>query len=74
MDIPWYGWIAIIGVAAWAVVVIAGGLANARRKSGMAGSDDVSQQSVAAHQAVLARLDAIDTRLGVIEKTLTDIH
>ena len=65
MDIPWYGWIAIIGVAAWAVVVISGGLANARRKSGMAGSDDVAQQSVAAQQAVLARLDAIDTRLGV---------
>jgi hypothetical protein len=74
MDIPWYGWIAIIGVVAWAVVVIAGGLANARRKSGRAGSDDVVQQSLEAHQAVLARLDAIDTRLGVIEKTLTDIH
>lgn len=74
MDIPWYGWIAIIGVVAWAVVVISGGLANARRKSGRVGSSDVVQQNIEAHHAVLARLDAIDARLGVIEKTLTDIH
>ena len=74
MEIPWFGWIAIIAVAAWAVVVVSGGLANARRKSRMDGSEEVAQQSLDAHQAVLARLDAIDTRLGVIEKTLTDIH
>ena len=74
MEIPWYG----IGSRssaspAWAVVVISGGLANARRKS----RSRIRRRGAAkrrAQQAVLARLDAIDTRLGVIEKTLTDIH
>ena len=73
MDIPWYGWLAIIAVAAWAVVVISGGLANARRKSGMAGSEDVAQQNIAAHQAVLVKLEGIETRLAKVEKTLNDI-
>ena len=73
MDIPWYGWLAIIAVVAWAVVVISGGLANARRKSGLAGSDDVAQQNIAVHQAVLAKLEGIETRLAKVEKTLNDI-
>lgn len=74
MDIPWYGWIAIIGVVAWAAIPIAGALGYARRKSGVAGSKDIVQQNLAAHHAVLAKLEAIETRLSVIEKTLTDIH
>jgi hypothetical protein len=74
MDIPWYGWIAIIGVVAWAAIPIIGALTYGRRKRGAAGSDDLVQQNTAAYKAVLSQLESIDTRLGVIEKTLTDIH
>ena len=73
MDIPWYGWIAIIGVVAWAAIVIIGSLGYARRRGGGAGSNDVARQNVADHQAVLARLDSLDARLATVEKTLNDI-
>ncbi|CAN5383982.1 hypothetical protein BH11ACT3_BH11ACT3_16210 [soil metagenome] len=52
--------IAIVGVIAWATVGIVAIVINRRRKSG-------------ATPELLARLDAIDGRLAVVEKTLNDI-
>ena len=31
------------------------------------------EQNIATNEAVLAKLDSIETRLGAVEKTLTDI-
>jgi hypothetical protein len=63
---PWYGWIAAVGVIGWVAIPIVGTIIWGRRKSrasaGAPGQD-----------AVLARLDAIDTRLAAVEKTLNDI-
>ncbi len=73
MDVPWYGWIAVIGVIGWATMVIIGSTGYARRKGGTQ-SAAILEQNVAVNQAVLAKLEAIETRLGVVERTLTDIH
>ena len=73
MDIPWYGYIAIIGVIGWAAMVIIGATGYGRSKSGQAKATEVMQQNIATNEAVLAKLESIETRLGVVEKTLTDI-
>ena len=74
MDIPWYGYIALIGVIGWAAMVIIGATGYGRSKAGAAKANDVMEQNIATNQAVLAKLDSIETRLGVVEKTLTDIQ
>ncbi|MEO5535978.1 MAG: hypothetical protein ABIR17_12705 [Pseudolysinimonas sp.] len=58
MDWPWYAFIPILGVIAWAAVAITAVVSRHRR-----GNPD----------AVIARLDAIDARLATVEKTLNDI-
>ena len=73
MDIPWYGYIAIVGVTGWAVMVIIGALGWGRSKSG-AKVNEIMEQNIATNKAVLAKLDTIESRLGVVEKTLTDIQ
>jgi hypothetical protein len=73
MDVPWYGWIVAIGVIGWATMVIIGSTGYARRKGG-AQAAQILEQNMAVNQAVLSKLEAIETRLGVVEKTLTDIH
>ncbi len=73
MDIPWYGYIAIIGVIGWAVMVIIGATGWRRSKGGEE-TKDVMQQNIATNKAVLAKLESIESRLGVVEKTLTDIQ
>ena len=55
----------VIGVAAWAAIIITWIITRNRRRP--AGEHD------AALSSVLTRLDAIDTRLAAVEKTLNDI-
>jgi hypothetical protein len=67
------------------IVAIAGGITYAilssywKAKSRSAGAEDSADlrkaldSSTAANLAVVARLDAFDTRLSTVEKTLTDI-
>ena len=74
MDIPWYGYIAGIGVTAWAVMVIIGSVGWGRAKSGSTKANEVMEQNIATNRAVLAKLESIESRLGVVEKTLTDIQ
>ena len=74
MDIPWYGYIAIIGVIGWAAMVIIGARGYGRSKDGTAKATEVMEQNIATNKAVLAKLDTIETRLAVVEKTLTDIQ
>ncbi len=74
MEIPWYGYIAIVGVSGWAVMVIIGSLGWSRSKAGSNKSNDLIEQNIATNKAVLAKLDSIESRLGVVEKTLTDIQ
>jgi len=73
MDIPWYAYVAIIGVIGWAVMVIVGARGYGRSKGGAAKANEVMEQNIATNKAVLAKLDTIETRLAVVEKTLTDI-
>lgn len=74
MDFPWYGYIAIIGVIGWAAMVIIGARGYGRSKDGTAKATEVMEQNIATNKAVLAKLDTIETRLAVVEKTLTDIQ
>ena len=71
---PWYAYIGAFAVVAWAAMVIIGAIAYARSKGGAAKNTEVLEQNIATNQAVLAKLDSIETRLGVVEKTLTDIQ
>jgi hypothetical protein len=73
MDFPWYGYIAIIGVIGWAAMVI-GARGYGRSKEGNVKATEVMEQNIATNKAVLAKLDTIETRLAVVEKTLTDIQ
>lgn len=75
-----YGWAYLIPV-----VAIAGGITYAtlsmywKRKSQLAKSSGTEElraaleANTAASAAVLARLESIETRIGTVEKTLTDI-
>jgi hypothetical protein len=74
MDIPWYAWIGTIGVIAWAAMVIIGSLGWSRSKGTASKTSAVMEENIATNKAVLAKLDTIETRLGVVEKTLTDIQ
>ena len=72
MDFPWYGWIAIVGVIVWGVVAIGGGLGFGRNRRDAALADAM-RDNAAVNKALLEKLDAIDGRLGAVEKTLNDI-
>lgn len=74
MDIPWYGVVALIGVIAWAAMVIIGAGGWSRSKAGATKANEVMEQNIATNKAVLAKLESIESRLGVVEKTLTDIQ
>ncbi|MFC9558546.1 hypothetical protein [Agromyces sp. NPDC056965] len=66
--IPWFAWIAIVGIIVWGITMIAGmfGHKNTELKKAM-------EQSTAVNERLLAKLDSIDGRLGAVEKTLKDI-
>ena len=71
MDIPWFAWIAIAGIIVWGAVVIVGAVKNTSKNEGL---QKALEDNAATNRALLAKLEAIDTRLGVVEKTLTDIE
>lgn len=69
--IPWFAWIAIAGIAAYAVVETV-----TRIRSGKQSSDKVSEAMVAntdATRALADKIDTLESRLARVEKTLTDI-
>ena len=72
MDVPWYGWIAIIGVVVWGVIAITGGISwgRGRKEEALA---EAMRDNAAINKALLEKLDDIDGRLGAVEKTLNDI-
>ena len=74
MDIPWYAWLGSIGTIGWAAAIVIGAIGYSRSKSGKNRSNDVMEQNIETNKAVLAKLDTIESRLGVVEKTLTDIQ
>lgn len=65
--------IPIIGVVAWAAIVIAWMVAERSRKGGAAQTQSALEANAAANQKVADQLAAIDRRLAAVEKTLTDI-
>lgn len=67
-NIPWFAWIAIAGIFAW--VIVTSGAAFAGRNKNL---EKVIEQSTAVNEKLMERLDAIDTRLIAVEKTLNDI-
>jgi len=70
-DIPWYAWIAIVGAAGWGLTGII--YAVRRPRDDNSGLTQALEQNTAANQALLARLETIDSRLGAVERTLNDI-
>ena len=73
MDFPWYGYLVIVAVLAWAAIVIVATVTKSRSRNGDAAATAAVGQNSVTNQAVLSKLESIETRLGVIEKTLTDI-
>ena len=70
-SIPWFAWIAIVGAVVGGVVAIFGAGRSKRQVD-----PDVARvlaENTAVNQALLAKLTAIDDRLGAVEKTLNDI-
>ena len=71
MEIPWYAWIAIVGVVVWGAMMIIGTLRGTSKNDGL---QKALEDNAATNRALLAKLETIDGRLGVVEKTLTDIQ
>jgi hypothetical protein len=71
-----YGWAYLIPA-----IAIAGGITyailnrywKARAQFGSPAAQKAIEENTATNAAVLAKLESIETRLGVVEKTLTDI-
>ncbi|TFD27558.1 hypothetical protein [Cryobacterium cryoconiti] len=76
-NIPWFAWIAIVGIIAGVTSSIVAAVLRSREKQAeFAGAADLHglvEQGTASNQAVLDRLDLLDIRLAAIERTLTDI-
>lgn len=66
--IPWFAWIAIAGIIVGGLIAIATQFAG--RNTALA---KALEQNSVVNEKLVARLDAIDSRLGAVEKTLTDI-
>ena len=66
--IPWFGWIAIVGIIVGGLITMANTFAG--RNTALAKS---LEQNAAVNEKLIARLDGIDTRLGSVEKSLNDI-
>jgi len=71
MEIPWFAWIAIVAVIVWGTTVIIGAVRGTPKNEGL---QKALEDNAATNRALLAKLETIDTRLGVVEKTLTDIQ
>jgi len=70
-EIPWFAWIAIIGALGSGVT----GIFYALRRKDTDNADlaHALEQNAAVNQALLAKLETIDARLGAVERTLNDI-
>ncbi|MBF0672971.1 MULTISPECIES: hypothetical protein [unclassified Salinibacterium] len=66
--IPWFAWIAIVAIIVGGLITL--GRIFAERNNKVA---EALEQNTAVNERLIARLDAIDSRLGAVEKTLTDI-
>lgn len=66
--IPWFGWIAIVGIIAGVIITVAKTFAGRNTKL-----VEALEQNSVINEKLITRLDAIDSRLGEVEKTLTDI-
>lgn len=69
-----YGWGYLIPA-----IAVAGGITYAIlnkywKTKAQLGSPALIEQNIETNRAVLAKLDSIESRLGVVEKTLTDIQ
>jgi hypothetical protein len=66
--IPWFAWIAIVGIVVGGVITVATKFAG--RNTDLA---KALEQNAAVNEKLIARLDGIDSRLGSVERTLNDI-
>ena len=73
----WLSLVAVVGIAAAVILKVVDKNAETRKYLADAQHGGnykaLAEESAATSTAVLARLTAVETRLGVIEKTLTDI-
>jgi len=70
--IPWFAWIAIVGIAAWAVVASVQAATGPRRKE-REELTEALHANTEAQTRTGERLDAIEQRLTTIESTLNDV-
>lgn len=61
----WYLFASIVGVLAWAAIIITWTVTRNRRRP--------AEEQDGALAKVLSRLDSLDARLATVEKTLNDI-
>lgn len=75
MELPWFAWIAVIAIIGGITLTIVQRILDSRREIATINAEAARDTAAAAHsQAQLVeRLDAIDSRLGAIERTLTEI-
>jgi uncharacterized membrane protein YqgA involved in biofilm formation len=66
--IPWFAWIIIVAIIVGGVITVTSELARGRNRATQA-----LEENTRANARLVERLDAIDARLGSVEKTLTDI-
>lgn len=69
--LPWFAWIAIAGIVVWGIIAMAGAIGGGRKNTDQLAK--ALEENAAVNKALLDRLDAIDGRLGAVEKTLNDI-
>ncbi|QIM17640.1 hypothetical protein G7066_00990 [Leucobacter coleopterorum] len=67
-SIPWYAWIAIMGVVVFGITTIVG-LSIGRNTE----LSKALAQNAEINQKLVDRLDSMDTRLASLESTLNDI-
>lgn len=66
--IPWFVWIVIFGIIGGVIITAIQTFGKRNDKLAKA-----LEQNTLVNQSLIERLDAIDGRLGTVEKTLTDI-
>lgn len=66
--IPWFAWIAIFGIIAGVIITVVDKLVGRNTKLAKA-----LDENALVNEKLIVRLDTIDSRLGAVEKTLTDI-
>lgn len=75
--VPWWAWIAIIGIIGGITYQIVVARANAKTRQTELGGADELREVVKANTAVstelLSKLESLDKRLAAVEKTLNDI-